>query len=107
MAVRLTAPVELHAFTAPGLRETVVEAINNGHPRIVIDLSATTFIDATGLRALISACKRATAPGGWVRLAAPSDDIQTYLSQTREPLPVYPTIADAVLADAATEGMPA
>ena len=48
----------------------------NGHTTIEIDLSRTTFMDCTGLGALIALRKLARARNGGVRLVNPSPTVQ-------------------------------
>lgn len=49
-------------------------------PRIVIDLGRVTFMDSSGVNILIAAYQAITAAGGWLRLAAPTDSVQTVLT---------------------------
>jgi anti-sigma B factor antagonist len=44
----------LTMVTAPQLRQVVAETVTSGRPRIVVDLSATEFLDSSGLGALIA-----------------------------------------------------
>jgi anti-sigma B factor antagonist len=48
----------------------------NGHTTIEIDLSRTTFMDCTGLGALIALRKLARARNGGVRLVNPTPTVQ-------------------------------
>ena len=49
---------EIDLFTAPELKQKLTDAIEAGKTRIVVDLSATTFLDSTALGVLIGAVKR-------------------------------------------------
>lgn len=49
---------EVDIFTAPDLRKEVVDAIENGIRRLVVDLTETRFVDSTGLGVLIGALRR-------------------------------------------------
>ena len=49
---------EIDLFTAPELKATLTDAIEEGRTRIVVDLSETTFLDSTALGVLIGAIKR-------------------------------------------------
>ena len=49
---------EIDLFTAPELKATLTDAIEDGRTRIVVDLSDTTFLDSTALGVLIGAVKR-------------------------------------------------
>jgi anti-sigma B factor antagonist len=46
---------ELDLATAPLLAEPLTELSSNGHGRVVLDLAGLTFIDSSGMRAIIEA----------------------------------------------------
>jgi anti-sigma B factor antagonist len=49
---------EIDLFTAPALGEALTAAIDGGLRQIVVDLTATRFLDSTALGVLIAANKR-------------------------------------------------
>ncbi len=49
---------EIDVYTAPRLRERVVELANQGHYDVIIDLNGVDFLDSTGLGVLVGALKR-------------------------------------------------
>ena len=53
----------LDAYAAPGFREQMNEFIQNGHHAIVLDLSDVSFLDSTGLGAIVSSLKRLDGRG--------------------------------------------
>jgi anti-sigma B factor antagonist len=55
---------EIDLFTAPELKAAIADAVDSGHNRIVVDLSATTFLDSTALGVLIGAVKRLRSSDG-------------------------------------------
>ncbi len=55
---------EIDLFTAPELKKTLADAIENGATKVVVDLSETTFLDSSGLGALVWAQHRLQAAGG-------------------------------------------
>jgi anti-sigma B factor antagonist len=55
---------EIDLFTAPELKAAIGEALESGHTRIVVDLTATTFLDSTALGVLIGAVKRLRSRDG-------------------------------------------
>src|SRR3712207_8345966 len=55
---------EIDLFTAPELKKTLADAIENGAKRVVVDLSETTFLDSTALGVLIGAVKRLRSRDG-------------------------------------------
>ncbi|HVL93203.1 MAG TPA: STAS domain-containing protein [Acidimicrobiales bacterium] len=49
---------EVDVYTAPRLRERLVELVNQGKRMIVIDLEGVEFLDSTGLGVLVGGLKR-------------------------------------------------
>ncbi len=50
---RVTGSVDL--ATAPVLASNLIEAVHDGRPHLIIDLSAVTLLDSTGLHAVLDA----------------------------------------------------
>lgn len=71
-----------------------------GRTRIVLDLAALGFCDASGLGSLVRVSLRAAERGGWLRVAAPS--LQTArivaIARLARVLPAYATVQDALAA---------
>lgn len=59
---------EVDVATAPALREALDAAVDGGSDPLVVDLSAVTFIDSTGLGVLIGARKRCIDAGRELRV---------------------------------------
>ena len=55
---------EIDVMTAPRLREAVVDAVNRGRMRLIVDVEKVDFLDSTGLGVLVGALKRVRADGG-------------------------------------------
>jgi anti-sigma B factor antagonist len=55
---------EIDLFTAPEFKQRVSAPIDAGRSHIVVDLSATTFIDSSSLGVLIGAHRRLKLRGG-------------------------------------------
>lgn len=68
-----------------------------GVERCVVDLSHATSFGATGLAALLTTQRRASALGGWVHLVKPPTAVLEYLTGSLSPLPftVYDSVEDA------------
>ena len=49
---------EVDVYTAPRLREKLVELVEGGAKHVVVDLSRVEFLDSTGLGVLVGALKR-------------------------------------------------
>jgi anti-sigma B factor antagonist len=68
--------------TSPTVRAALMEAADNGHHDIIVDLTQLEFLDSTGLGALIGAHKRAKEHGGRVRLVVQDGQILRLLRIT-------------------------
>ena len=55
---------EIDVYTAPKLRERLVDLINAGHYHLVINLEGVDFLDSTGLGVLVGVLKRVRAHVG-------------------------------------------
>ncbi len=65
----------LNMVTAGQLKDTVTEAVAAGRQRLVVDLTKATFMDSSGLGALIGALKTARAAGGDLRIAGANEQV--------------------------------
>lgn len=73
---------ELDASTAARLRGAFDEVFAAGHRSIIVDLERITFIDSSGLSALIYAYKQATDRAGRLTLRSPSATVVRLLDMT-------------------------
>jgi len=69
----------LNMVAAPGLRATVASAVSAGLSRLVVDLTNVTFMDSSGLGALIGALKTTRAAGGDLRIAGAGEQVSMVL----------------------------
>ena len=65
---------EVDLYSAPELKKRVLDAIDSGKTKIVVDLSNTTFIDSTTLGVLVGARKRLRAKDGTLAVVCPDPD---------------------------------
>jgi stage II sporulation protein AA (anti-sigma F factor antagonist) len=70
---RVTLVGELDSGTAEHFARTVVELRTSGASQVVVDLSRVTFLDSSGINALVVSHDTAAAAGGSVIFAAPSE----------------------------------
>ena len=87
----------LNMVAAPAFKNLVEETVASGQTRIVVDLGQVTFIDSSGLGALISGLKATRQAGGDLRLAVVPEQVMTVLRLTNldRVLRVHPTVVDA------------
>ena len=63
---------ELDIASASWLRETLLLAIRRHGPAICVDLQGVTFLDCSGINALLATARRARLEGGRMRVTSPS-----------------------------------
>jgi anti-sigma B factor antagonist len=64
-------------------KQTVLDEVERGARRILIDFTDTGYVDSSGLGALVSLNKRLRETGGELRLAALNEDMRTLFELTR------------------------
>jgi anti-anti-sigma factor len=72
----------LNMVAAPAFRDQLHALVTSGSSRLVVDLSHISFIDSSGLGALISGLKVARQAGGDLRIAKPTSQVETVLNLT-------------------------
>jgi len=72
----------LDAAAAPDLLARLTGAIAEGQTHFAVDLAAVSFVDSTGLGALVSGLKAARRAQGDLRLIAPGPQVQRLLRLT-------------------------
>ena len=80
--VVITAPGRLNMVAAPRLREAIAAAVDDRRRLVVVDLGQTEFMDSSGLGALVAGLKSARRTGGDLRIARPTEQVQTVLRLT-------------------------
>ena len=55
---------EVDVYTAPRLRERLVELVEQGARHVIVDLSRVEFLDSTGLGVLVGGLKRLRSHDG-------------------------------------------
>jgi anti-sigma B factor antagonist len=93
---------EIDLATSPIFGEALVEAVESGR-HLIVDLSAVTFLDSTGLGVLIRSQKQIAATHKSMSLAGPTGTIAKVLRITHidEAIPVHPDLDTAL--DATSE----
>lgn len=72
----------LNMVSARQLKETFSDLVAAGSSRIVVDLAETTFLDSSGLGALIGGLKAARQAGGDLRIARPTPAVVSVFELT-------------------------
>ena len=76
------------------LKKKVLDAVDDGDRKFVIDFAATGYIDSSGLGVLVSLAKKVREAGGDLQLAGLNDDLRTLFELTK--LDTLFTIVDTV-----------
>lgn len=72
----------LTMVAAPRLRAVLDETVAGGGHRIVVDLSETSFVDSSGLGALVHGLKATRLAGGDLRIAGAPEQVLAVLRLT-------------------------
>lgn len=65
------------------LKAKVLEELDNGERKFVIDFSRTGYIDSSGLGVLVSLSKKIREQGGELRLSSLNEDLRTLFELTK------------------------
>jgi anti-sigma B factor antagonist len=97
-----TAVVAVHGSvdltTAPDLRDRLAELIDDGNRCIIADLTATDFLDSTGLGALVAALKRLRMKDGEIRVVCTAGHVRKVFEITSldRVFPMHDTVEEAL-----------
>ena len=85
---------DLDIASVPAVRERLLSLLRPGACRLVIDMSAVRYADASGLEALVNTRRRAVLLGGTLRLAALRPEVARVLTAAglSRHLGTYPAI---------------
>jgi len=88
---------EIDVYTAPKLRETLVDLVNVGRFRLVVDLEAVDFLDSTGLGVLVGGLKRLRAHDGTLRVVCTQERLLKIFRITglTKVFAIHESVADA------------
>ncbi|MFJ7969674.1 STAS domain-containing protein [Streptomyces sp. NPDC096324] len=84
-----------HASVGP-----LVQALAPGRPRVIVDMRQVSFMDSSGINALLTAHRDLTGTEGWLRLAGVPASIRRTLQITGvdTAIPSYPSLREALAA---------
>ncbi|HEX9031483.1 MAG TPA: STAS domain-containing protein [Streptosporangiaceae bacterium] len=66
---------EIDVYTAPRLREMLIDLVTNGNHQIVVNMEKVEFLDSTGLGVLVGGLKRVRAHDGSLDLVCTQERI--------------------------------
>jgi anti-sigma B factor antagonist len=78
--VALTGEVDI--YTAPRFKECMLELLDSGLDKLVVDLTDVTFIDSTALGVLIGGVRRVNTVGGAMALVVTNRAVERVLAIT-------------------------
>jgi anti-sigma B factor antagonist len=89
---------EVDVFTAPKLREQMIDLVEQGHFNLIVDLSSVDFLDSTGLGVLVGGLKRVKTHDGSLRLVCSNERILKIFSITglTSIFPIHATLEEAL-----------
>ena len=88
---------EIDVYTAPKLREKLIELVAEGSYDIVVNLEGVDFLDSTGLGVLVGALKRVKANDGSLSLVCTQDNILKIFKITglTKVFPIHASVEEA------------
>nr|WP_268256204.1 STAS domain-containing protein [Streptomyces chartreusis] len=89
---------ELDVYTAPYLRELLVQLVNHGRVFLVLDMTAVDYLDSTGFGVVVGGLKRVRAYDGGMALVVPQERIAKVFRITglTKVFPIFDTADPAV-----------
>jgi anti-sigma B factor antagonist len=89
---------EIDVYTAPRLRQTLIDLVDGGATDIVVDMEKVDFLDSTGLGVLVGGLKRVKDRDGSLKLVANQDRILKIFDITglARVFPIYGTLQEAL-----------
>lgn len=91
---------EIDVYTAPKLREQLIDLVSNGSYHLVVDMENVDFLDSTGLGVLVGGLKRVRAHDGSLHLVCTQERILKIFRITglTKVFPIHSSVQEAVAA---------
>ena len=91
---------EIDVYTAPRLREQLVDLVADGKYHLIVDRERVDFLDSTGLGVLVGGLKRVRAHDGSLRLVCTQERILKIFRITglTKVFPIHSSVEEAVSA---------
>jgi anti-sigma B factor antagonist len=74
---------DLDMAAADQMKRTLTELVDKGQSKLLMDLGGVSYIDSSGMGALVAAMKHTRSRGGDLRLCALQDDVRAIFELTR------------------------
>jgi anti-sigma B factor antagonist len=89
---------DLDVYSSPTLRHQILDRIQRGDSRIIVDLEHVDFLDSAGVAVMINGLRLATNSDGTLVLVQPGDQVRRMLRLTNldQVLQTFPSVEDAV-----------
>jgi anti-sigma B factor antagonist len=94
----LTLRGEIDVYTAPRLRQAIVDLVDAGSLNIVVDMEKVDFLDSTGLGVLVEGLKRVRTRNGNLSIVVTQDKILKIFDITglNKAFPIFGSLGDAL-----------
>jgi anti-sigma B factor antagonist len=91
---------EIDVYTAPKLREQLIDLVSGGSYHLIIDMENVDFLDSTGLGVLVGGLKRVRSHDGSLHLVCTQDRILKIFRITglTKVFPIHATVDEALAA---------
>lgn len=91
---------EIDVYTAPKLREQLVDLVADGRYHLIVDMQHVDFLDSTGLGVLVGGLKRVRSHDGSLRLVCSQERILKIFRITglTKVFPIHATVEEALAA---------
>ena len=91
---------EIDIYTAPRLRELLIDLVSKGSYQLIVDLEKVGFLDSTGLGVLVGGLKRVRPHDGWLDLVCTQERILKIFKITglTKVFGIYQTVDQAIAA---------
>ena len=95
---------EIDVYTAPKLREKLIELVSDGAYHLIVDLEKVDFLDSTGLGVLVGGLKRVRNHDGSLQLVCTQEKILKIFRITglTKVFPIHASVADAMATEPAS-----
>jgi len=89
---------EIDVYTAPRLRQALIDLVEGGAKDIVVDMDRVDFLDSTGLGVLVGGLKRVKSNEGEMKLVVTQDRIMKIFDITglAKVFPVFGSLEEAL-----------